>query len=533
MFSGFFWPLLQRIAYSIPSVVSTLHTLPLLTPVLVLVAGFITFSILSSTVFAKGSTFTPLRPSISPSVFGTNPALKAGRTAVVVGGGISGVGAAWALEKDGWEVVVVEAEDVLGGHTTTLPLPDGYTCDPGFQILNPLHYVALLEWFADIGAKSGIPISLRETENSLSVSSWAQQPNNPNSNSSSNGGGWASCASYTGLLSILMARGKRFITMMLDMRRFHAQAESILDGPDMSVASFVSAYKYSDPFLNDYLVPCVASLWSCTPEGAAACSIHFVIRFFANHHMLTIFARPVWYTIVGGSSTYLKAYQAITQAQIRTSTRVASLSALPRPVYDEEGYAWEVQTTDGDRIQAHAVVLATHSSTSKAILEASAASLQTRIGVSRMHGALSVLSKLPYYASRVYVHTDASLMPPDRALWASWNSVSLPSGDTVCSYYWNKLQAPDYPHGDIFVTVVPHACSDAALPDPKLCIRDAPFDWEHPAMDVEAVAARQVADAMLQHPRSGLVLAGAWLGNGFHEAGFESGLRAAFLLRRS
>merc|ERR1711916_426690 len=92
MFSGFFYPLIQRLGSSIPTLIQAAHTIPLLTPLLVLLGGFLALWGISSWVFGKGAKLAPLRPSISPSVFGTNPRLKSGRRAVVVGGGISGVG---------------------------------------------------------------------------------------------------------------------------------------------------------------------------------------------------------------------------------------------------------------------------------------------------------------------------------------------------------------------------------------------------------------------------------------------------------
>ncbi|KNC52003.1 amine oxidase [Thecamonas trahens ATCC 50062] len=444
----------------------------------------------------------------------------AGGTVMVVGGGVSGLGAAWALEQDGWQVTLIEAEAELGGHTTTLrgedlglpadPVTGAVpTVDPGFQICNPLHYPGLLAWFRKLGKY----VALRPTENSLSVSSHVD------------GYGWASCASWLGLVKCLALRGRKFAAMMRDMVRFHAEAEGYLTAlPDMTLREFVAREGYSDAFAADYLMPCVASLWSCSAEGAWACSIHFIIRFFRNHHMLNIFSRPVWHTLIGGSSTYVDAFKASFRGTIVTSAPAARLVHAPNG-----GEAWRVTTADGRSFDASAVVLATHSSTTLRLLQASSAAVTSGLGTRRASALLATLNELPYYSSKVYVHTDASLMPAARELWASWNSVVLSTGESICTYYVNKLQAPDYTGTDIFVTVVPEGTSAAALPSDLSLLRKLPFDWEHPSMSVGAVAAR-CCDASLQHPGDGLVLAGAWLGNGFHEAGFQSGLRAAAAL---
>ncbi|MFI1194592.1 flavin monoamine oxidase family protein [Micromonospora sp. NPDC020750] len=56
---------------------------------------------------------------------------------VVVGGGFSGLAAALALARAGWDVRVVEARERVGGRTLTRWLPDGTQLDLGAQWLGP------------------------------------------------------------------------------------------------------------------------------------------------------------------------------------------------------------------------------------------------------------------------------------------------------------------------------------------------------------------------------------------------------------
>ena len=66
-----------------------------------------------------------------------------------------------------------------------------------------------------------------------------------------------------------------------------------------------------------------------------------------------------------------------------------------------------------------------------------------------MQEVRAALEQLPYNTSQVYLHTDASLMPRDRTVWASWNvigSSGSSSDSSVCVTYWaNRLQVRPQP----------------------------------------------------------------------------------------
>lgn len=59
-------------------------------------------------------------------------------------------------------------------------------------------------------------------------------------------------------------------------------------------------------------------------------------------------------------------------------------------------------------------------------------------------GVANVLAAIPFRENKVFVHTDAHLMPRDRRLWASWNFIRpchARDDAAVCVSYWaNRLQ---------------------------------------------------------------------------------------------
>ncbi|MGL5004984.1 MAG: FAD-dependent oxidoreductase, partial [Casimicrobium sp.] len=71
----------------------------------------------------------------------------------VVGAGISGLSAAYYLQKAGHEVTLFEANDYFGGHSHTVDVTlDGVTAgvDTGFLVCNNRTYPNLLSLFAEL-----------------------------------------------------------------------------------------------------------------------------------------------------------------------------------------------------------------------------------------------------------------------------------------------------------------------------------------------------------------------------------------------
>ena len=80
----------------------------------------------------------------------------------VVGTGIAGLGAAWAL-RDSHDVTVFEKRARLGGHSATVDIDyDGVpiAVDTGFIVHNPRTYPVLLRLFAERLATAGKGIIL-------------------------------------------------------------------------------------------------------------------------------------------------------------------------------------------------------------------------------------------------------------------------------------------------------------------------------------------------------------------------------------
>ncbi|HBJ94079.1 MAG TPA: NAD/FAD-binding protein, partial [Hyphomonadaceae bacterium] len=96
----------------------------------------------------------------------------------VVGSGISGLSAAWAL-KDKADVTVFEADNRFGGHAKTVTVDyDGshIDVDVGFIVCNPLNYPNFMQFMDALGVET------MQSDMSFSVSDpaafeWSSNPN--------------------------------------------------------------------------------------------------------------------------------------------------------------------------------------------------------------------------------------------------------------------------------------------------------------------------------------------------------------------
>jgi uncharacterized protein len=405
----------------------------------------------------------------------------------VVGSGITGMSAAWAL-RDVHEVTLFEKADRLGGHSNTVSIDyDGtpIDVDTGFIVYNALNYPNLIALFAALGVET--------VQSDMSFSVRDGQP----------GSEWGSDGAPG-----FFAWKRNFMNLahwalLGEMLKFNKQAQSDVTNQDlltMSLGDYCRQHKLSQAFIDRYLVPMGAAIWSTPEIGMMDYPASSFVRFFNNHRLLHA-ERPDWRTVVGGSRNYVKQFAAALGERIRLSTPVASVTRIGGKV--------QVITGQGEASTFDQIIFACHSDQALAILKDADADERDLLGAVR------------YSPNRAVLHRDANAMPQRKAAWASWNvSKGDPMAPIELTYWMNRLQHIDKAK-PVFVTLNP-----AKPIDPSKVF--ASFDYEHPIFDAPAAAAQRLFPKI-----QGVNLAwfaGAWQGYGFHEDGLRAGLRAALRL---
>ncbi|GED99837.1 hypothetical protein nbrc107696_02840 [Gordonia spumicola] len=406
----------------------------------------------------------------------------------VVGSGVAGLTAAHLLSRE-HTVTVFEADGRLGGHAHTqrLTTSDGraHRVDTGFIVHNDRTYPTLLRLFAELG------VATRETDMSMSVTSEAT------------GLEYAGARGIGGLFpSVRNLTSARHLRMLVEVRRFHRLARELLDGPsdDVPLHRFVRTAGLSDYFVDNFLLPLVAAVWSCDSATAADYPARHLFTFLDHHGMLTVFGSPTWRTVVGGSATYVEAVSRGIDASggaIRTSSPVIGLR--------ESADGVVLRTADTTDVY-DAVVVATHPHQALALLDEPTA-------VQR-----SVLGAIRYAAKHAVLHTDEALLPRAERARASWNYQIRDDGREVAVTYdlTRLMRLPSSPERAL-VTM-----GRTDLVDPARIV--AEMTYEHPVYDLDSVAAqRRLAE--VGTPRT--AFAGAYRGWGFHEDGAAAGAAAA------
>jgi hypothetical protein len=407
------------------------------------------------------------------------------RRIAVVGAGVAGLGAAWAL-RDIADVVLYERAPRVGGHAWTVDIDyDGVAMpvDIGFICFNRPNYPNFTALLAHLDVRTVM------TDMSFSVSDpkgyeWSSDP-------------WGLFAWKRNALD------RKFRGLIGEILHFNYVARRELvtsDIPDATLGDWLDGHGFSEIFRVAYLLPMSAAIWSTPERLMLDYPVASFLAFFDNHRLMHAI-RPIWRTVAGGSRSYVDRMLADLGPSVRPGAPIESIRPFgPGRVQIVERNA-SAQTFD-------AIILASHADQSKRMLDRAFEDQRLALGSVR------------FSANVAYLHRDPSLMPERRAAWASWN-VLKGADDSVCVTYWmNRLQKlpGDKP---VFVTLNPTR-------EPARDKTFGVYEFDHPMYDAPSAAARRSVQRL--QGREGLFFAGAWLGDGFHEAGLRTGLEAAFAL---
>lgn len=408
----------------------------------------------------------------------------------VIGSGISGNSAAWALHEFGaHDVTLYETRLRPGGHSSTVDIDyDGSTLavDTGFIVYNGRNYPNLTELFAELG----VATQWSDMSLGISVGDGALEWSGDNLK--------ALFAQKRNLVS------PRFLGMLFSMVRFNNRAMAHLSSGrlhGLSLGDYLRQEHYPAGFIEDYLVPMGAAIWSTPDADVMAFPAQSFVQFFANHRLLE-FRPPEWRTVTGGSRNYVKKLLEPLGDRVLLGRQVSAVRRTPNGV--------TITDSNGDTREFDGAVMATHSDQSLAMLkDASDAEASVLVGVR-------------YRPNDVYLHCDESLMPKRKIMWSAWNYMaSARKGDgrtgVSVSYWMNKLQGIDH-STPLFITLNPDRD-----PDPDKVFLRTQFD--HPQFDAQALAAQKRLPDIQGKNR--IWFAGAWTAYGFHEDGLRSGLEAA------
>ena len=404
----------------------------------------------------------------------------------VIGAGVSGLGAAWAL-RNVHDVTVFEKRDRLGGHANTVRIDyDGaeIDVDTGFIVFNPLNYPNLIALFAHLGIESF------QTDMSFGFSldrrfEW-----------SSNGlsGLFADPANLFNL---------RYMGMLRDILTFNRQAQRDLEAggfEGLSLGQYLDKLKLGEAFRTQYLLPMGAAIWSTSEHAMADYPAETFVQFFKNHRLMHA-KRPKWHTVKGGSRTYVRKIEAdLHDAGVAFRSEAVSVRRNATGV--------TVTDATGQSHQFDEVILACHSDQALRLLSDADENERQMLGAIR------------YGANEAVLHCDTTLTPARKGAQAAWTYLREGGEEAAVTYDMNRLQGirSDRP---LFVTLNP-------VRQPREETVFGRYQYDHPQFNAPALAAQRIFNSIqgVRHTW----FAGAWLGYGFHEDGFRSGLRVALRL---
>ncbi len=367
---------------------------------------------------------------------------------VVIGGGAAGIGASWGLARHGHVVTLIEREAALGGHCLAVPVPtaDGGTAmvDVGVSDFNRATFTNVAALFEELGL------------------GWHAVGQDASFMHADGRGAWSMLGGQI-VAAEPFADAERFAD---EIARFRRECVAVLDDAtmrDVTLDAYCDRNGYSDEFRHLYLYPRAQGSFpmpDCDPATYPVCGL---VGFWRIHGLAGTLAgdRNV---LDDGMASYGPAFARWLEAH---GGEVITGGAVVGVARRDEGVRVRYVASDGghETRRFDHVVFAVRGEQVLPLIEDASAEEQALFGALRWHRA------------RVVVHSDARLMPADRAAWGAYNYVlngdGVPAIRPTITFYPAKL-AGIAGIDDIFVTMNPFR-----EPDPA-CILHNQF-FSHPA----------------------------------------------------
>ena len=406
------------------------------------------------------------------------------KSVAVIGGGISGISAAynlWKLSNGRIKTTIYEASNTLGGHSYTVRHPKiPRPIDIGFQVYNDHTYPHFKQFLQELSVEecsSNMSFAV-ETDEGFSygtrttkslISSFWHQP--------------YAMTSFAWGLSTFYSAATDYIQKVEESR---ANRYTLL--------TFAKKYNISCLVVNAFLIPFTSSVWSVEVNNVDEFDAYTVLKFMANHRLLS-FSNLQWKTLNLSSEDYVSKFLAKCNPEVKTASKVERLT-------QNEGGKWTVN--DGTE-EYDDVVFGLHGCDAANI---TVTPNETHAG--DVQQFIKHLKGIKYSDKFAVVHTDVKMMPERREIWSSWNF-----RHGAVTYWENSLQPIGFDH-DVFVTILHPEQLDSITIDPRkhLC---PTTKFSHPVDITDNIRIGKE----LNQGAGGLFACGAYMGYGFHEDGYR------------
>mgnify|MGYP001414745739 CR=1 FL=1 len=399
----------------------------------------------------------------------------------IIGSGISGLTSAYILSKK-HEVYLFEKNDYIGGHTHTHEIKENknnINVDSGFIVYNENTYPNFIK-LLDI-----LNIERQHTEMGFSVKSNSQD------------------FEYAGnsINSIFSQRKNifkpSFLKMVYDILKFNYQSKRDIKkiSTNITLKQYLDSSSYSKEFIDKYIIPMGAAIWSTSPELMLQVPAVFFIRFFKNHGLLDITNRPQWWVIKNGSNQYVKEIIKPFKKNIKLNTKISSI--------ERKNNGAEVSYGDNKEF-FDSVIIATHSDQALLLID------------DLTDKESDILGKIKYQKNTALLHTDTSILPNRKIAWSSWNYLINHDQEKIVTLTYNMNILQTLKSNKTYCVTI----NDSTNIDKSKILKE--IKYSHPLFTIDSVDAQKRKDEICG--KNDTYFCGAYWGYGFHEDGVNSAL---------